>query len=328
MKKFHSIESFTHLVRKSRAHAAYIGVPVETLAPLKFKGTVKLHGTNGGVRITPANEVFAQSKTAQLSIQSDNARFCAFVEGVPSGVWIGLADELCALHNRERSEDVTIFGEWVGTGIQKGAAVCGCPKHFVIFRAAIGDVMVDKVEQIGLALQEHSIYNINQVPALNLTVDFSNLQAASDYLNKVTEECEAECPWAKNMFGISGIGEGYVWEVVGRPDETGLNFKTKGDKHKVRSSPTNNVAPVDPELVNSIKDCVAIVLTDNRMEQMVNDNKLEFIPENIGAFLKAVSQDIIKEESLILEANNLTWKDIGKLTMSLARQWFTDRITL
>ncbi len=328
MKNFHSIESFTHLVRRSRSQAAYIGVPVETLAPLVFRGTVKLHGTNGGVCITPNNEVFAQSKTSRLTLTADNARFCAFVEGVPAKVWIDMADQLCALHNRARTEDVTIYGEWAGTGIQKGAAVCTCPKHFAIFRAAIGDVMVDKVECIGLNLEEHSIYNINQVPALELVVDFSNLQAASDYLNKVTDECEAECPWAKNIFGISGTGEGYVWEVVGRPDETGLNFKTKGDKHKVHNSPTKNVAPVDPELVNSIKECVAIVLTNNRMEQMVNDNKLEFVPENIGPFLKALSHDILKEETLVLEANNLTWKDIGKLTMSLARQWFTDRITL
>lgn len=334
MKKFPSIESFTHLVRKSRAHADYIGVPVQTLAPLRYKGTVKLHGTNGGVRIEPDNKVIPQSRENVLDLKNTNAGFATFVLTRPENLWALLADRLCVLNGIEaREQPVTIYGEWCGAGIQKGTALSLVEKHFVIFHASYGDAELNVVHDSDhpVALNkilspENLIYNINQIPTYDLVVDFNNLEAASEYINKVTMEVEAECPWVKRIFGKSGIGEGIVWVPVGRANETNLWFKSKGEKHKVRSSPTKNVAPVDVEKVNSIKECVDIVLTVNRMEQMVNDNNLAFVPQAIGPFLQALAKDILKEESHVLIENGLDWKDVGKLVQSMAKTWFLEKV--
>ncbi len=46
MKKFPSIEQFRHAVRAVRDRASFNGTPVPTL---RFRGTVKLHGTNAGI---------------------------------------------------------------------------------------------------------------------------------------------------------------------------------------------------------------------------------------------------------------------------------------
>lgn len=331
MKKFPSIESFTHLVRKSKDYANRIGVPLQAVPSLKYKGTVKLHGTNGGVRVEPDGTVIPQSRENQLDLKNTNAGFATFVLSQPEWLWPLLADRLCSLNNiNAREQPVTIYGEWCGCGIQKGTALTQVDKHFVIFHAAYGELELEVVHDASGTFNIHSvengIYNINQIPTYDLVVDFSNLEAASEYINKVTMEVEAECPWVKLMFGQSGIGEGIVWIPVGRVGETNLWFKSKGDKHKVRSNPTKNVAPVDVEKVNSIKECVDIILTENRMEQMVHDNNLPFKMTAIGPFLKALAADILKEESHVLLENKLDWKDVGKLVQSLARTWFVDQI--
>ena len=328
MKKFPSIVSFTLLVRACRAHAAYINVPVETLAPINYVGTVKLHGTNGGVCVKPDGTIVPQSREQELDLVVTNAGFATFVLTREAGVFEQLACQLLELNgidsSVQRTEDVTIFGEWCGGSIQKGVALNQVPKHFVIFRVALGEVQLEKVD--GVFAVEHGIYNITQVPTYNLTVKFDELQAASDYINEVTVAVEQECPWAKLMFDVTGTGEGVVWVPTARADETNLWFKSKGEKHKVRNSPTKDVAPVDVEKVNSIKECVDIVLTVNRMEQMVRDNNLPFEVTSIGPFLQAVAKDILKEESHVLIDNGLDWKDVGKLVQSMARTWFMEQI--
>lgn len=326
--KFPEIESFTHLVRALRAWANSIGVPVETLSPISYTGTVKLHGTNAGVRVNPDNTIAAQSKKQELSLTADNAGFRKFVLSIDPAAWIQLADEFITANRIPvRDQAVTIYGEWCGKGIQSGAAVTQCPKHFVIFRVAYGDRHLAVVDGIGHDLNELFIYNINQVPALTLTVDCSNFEAASTYLNEVTALVDGNCPWAKLMFGIDGVGEGYVWIPTGREHETNRWFKTKGGAHKARNNPSKDVAPVDVEKVESIRECVDIILTENRMEQMVRDNNLPLEPASIGPFMKALAHDIIKEEYLVLEENGLDWKDVGKLVQSIARTWFMEQIT-
>lgn len=329
MKKFPSIESFTHLVRYLRHRAEYLNVPVETLPVLKYRGTVKLHGTNAGVRVNLDTSVQPQSRDIFLTSENTNFGHKGFVEGVPAGIWNSLAQSILAVNGIVQTEALTIFGEWCGMGIQRGSALTSCPKHFVIFGASHGDVMLPKMVEPDAALNAKGIYFISQIPSYEVEVDPNDFQAASDYLNELTSAVELECPWAKTMFDVSGVGEGLVWLPVSEAfaDNDNYRFKTKGDKHKARANPRGDVAPVDVEKVNSIKECVNIILTVNRMEQMVNDNRLPLVPESVGPFLKALSADILKEETAVMEENGLVWKDVGKLVQSNARTWFLERIT-
>lgn len=330
MNKFPSIESFTHFVRYMRQRAEFLNVPVEALPPVKFRGTVKLHGTNAGVEVVVDGTVRPQSRDIMLTNEHTNFGHKGFVDGIEVGKWNSLAQKFLAVNNVPvQTEAVTMFGEWCGQGIQRGTALTECPKHFVIFGASHGGTMLPTMVEPDPAMNEHGIYFINQIPSYEVDVNPNDFQAASDYLNELTAAIELECPWAKTMFDVSGVGEGLVWLPVDVTfaDNDHYRFKTKGAKHKARANPRGDVAPVDVEKVNSIKECVNIVLTENRMEQMVNDNNLPLVPESIGPFLKALSADIIKEESAVIEENGLTWKEVGKLVQSNARTWFMNRVT-
>lgn len=327
MKEFTSIESFTHLVRKAKSYATYLNIPVQALPPMEYRGTVKLDGTNASVSVAVNGNILAHSRTQTLTPENRNMGWYTFaIEEVQPIVWQELA-KLILLENgiTEQTETVTIYGEWCGKGIQKGTALVQCPKHFVMFGAAHGDVMLESLRT--MEVPNVMIYNVNRLPAFTLTIDFAKLDDISEKLNELTKAVEDCCPWAKAVWGVEGVGEGIVWVPVGKASETSWYFKTKGSKHAVRNNPNKNVAPVDVEKVNSIRECVNIILTENRMEQMVRDHNIPMDLSATGTFLKAVCQDCMKEEMAVVEENGLEWKDVGKLVQSIARDWFKDKVT-
>ena len=75
MQKFPSIEQFRHVVRYVRDQASYHNTP---LPVIPYIGTIKVHGTNGG--IIQSNDDFAfLSRNRVLSLTSDNAGFCGYM---------------------------------------------------------------------------------------------------------------------------------------------------------------------------------------------------------------------------------------------------------
>ena len=96
---------------------------------LTYRAKVKLHGTNAGVQITPSGEIAAQKRTGVLRVfdplndpfkkrtqvitsEADNAGFAAWVE--KNGSYFS---------QLKGNSHLTIFGEWCGSGIQKGVAI-------------------------------------------------------------------------------------------------------------------------------------------------------------------------------------------------------------
>ena len=55
MQAFHDIESLRHVCEDVKRHCEYAGLA--TRPTIKFRGTVKLHGTNGGDRIREDGDV-------------------------------------------------------------------------------------------------------------------------------------------------------------------------------------------------------------------------------------------------------------------------------
>ena len=338
---FHrSTESIYHMFKRANAGWNYHGVDHSQRPTIRFQGTVKLHGTNAGIRLTGVGQKpVALARGRVLSINSDNYGFAMFLESVPQEVFDRLYTNLVSEDSRGRP--LTVFGEWCGSGVQGGVALSQTKKHFVIFAAAFDNDEVDpnvpeehqmKLKYVPfdseLHFNDHNIYNIGQIPKYFIDIDFSkgNHDDLVESLTKLVEEVETECPWAKQMFGVSGVGEGLVFERV---DEQGNNywtFKIKGEKHAVRQGrDRNRVVAIDVEKVENVSQCVDIILTENRMQQMVDDNQFSFDPKNIGPFLKAVCVDCVKEEIDVVVENGLEWDDVQKVVQTRARNWFLSK---
>lgn len=317
MKKFRSIEGLSKIFKTLRANADYNGVPYTELPTLNFTGTVKVHGTNAGIRIenAEATTVQAQGRDREVTFEHDNAGFATYCLSLPPSI----IQSIYQAYNPNGKGVLTVFGEWAGEGVQNGVGVSSLPKHFIIFAAHLDDRYIEVNREF--SLPEYRIYNIYEVPTYSVDINFAVPGDIEDQLTALTLAVEAECPWAKK-FGVSGIGEGIVWHLTTNPTDSGFVFKTKGPKHSVRKNSNNKVATVDTEKVNSIKDCVDIILTENRMKQMLNDHNIEIIPQNFGEFLKKVSLDCIKEESDVLVDNGLIWKDVASTVSYRCREWY------
>lgn len=236
---------------------------------------------------------------------------------------------------------IKISGEFCGQGVQKGVGISFLPKKSLfIFGIKAGETD-QKLKQGWLPVELTSeltstdthvagIYAITDFPTKRVSIDFQNAVMSQNFLVEATHEVEKECPVAKqlNLVNADGVpqllGEGLVWTPESEDYcwDSGNCFKTKGEKHSV--SKVKSVAAVDPEKLNSIKEFVDYAVTENRLQQGLNevgsDQKL------IGTFIGWISKDISKEESDTLESSNLTMKDVGGMIANKARIWYISQL--
>lgn len=342
MIKFPSIEQFRNVIRHVKSHAQYVGkdengdaiydpsIPVPTL---KFRGTVKLHGTNAGIVYDVATDTFTyQSRERVLSLTSDNAGFM-LAQLKHENVWRDVAHQVTGeiLPHRNVTK-VAIFGEWCGSGIQKGVALTQLPKMFVIF--AIKAVFDDDTTQwvdvgaIDLHLPDSNLFNIDTFSTYEIDIDFNHPELAQNKMIEITEEVENECPVGK-YFGVSGVGEGVVWTCVSDGwNSSGTWFKVKGEKHSV--SKVKTLAPVDAEAAQNLKDFVDSVVTEARLEQgldnLVREQLKPVEMSSMGDFIRWVFNDVLKEEMDTIVASQLDPKKLGGPIANKARPWFTRKV--
>ena len=319
MKKYPSIEQFRNVIRNVKAIHDYQGKDEEGKAiyqhkdnypTLKFIGTVKLHGTNAGI-VKYTDKIEFQSRERVLSIEDDNAGFMAIMQN----------KDLSFLFERfEFTESVAIYGEWCGGNIQKGVAINGLEKMFVIFGIKVDDVWVEIPND--LHKNEIGIYNIFQFPTYEIDIDFNNPETIQNKLIEMTISVEELCPVGK-YFNKEGVGEGIVFTCVTNQD---LKFKSKGEKHSASKVKTLNV--VDVELMASINEFVELAVSENRLQQGIsyfNENNIEVDSKNTGQFLSWVVKDVLKEESDTLEVSGLDEKKVKNAIVTKARIWFLNQ---
>ena len=339
MKKFISypkIGQFKNVIRHVVDSCRYAGkddngdaIFDPTIIPptLKFKGSVKLHGTNAGVSINREGEIWAQSRTSIITSESDNAGFAFFVESN-----VELFRELFSTLSFEDADFITIFGEWCGGNIQKGVAINGLDKMFVVFATKLSYIDEERSnwyltdeKYSHLSSNEDRIYNINDFETYEIEIDFSDPARSQNEIIELTMEIEKECPIGKK-FGNIGIGEGVVFKHV---EENGsiIQFKSKGKKHS--SSKVKTLAPIDTEKMASIDEFVEYSVTENRLNQAIEQvftiNNEEIDIKKMGQFLKWVSSDIITEEKDTMKESGLEPRDIGKHLSNKARKWFLEK---
>ncbi len=214
-RKFPSIEQFRNVIKEVQFH--HKNVPQPTL---KFRGTVKLHGTNSAVCLA-GDTIWFQSRNNVITPENDNAGFAAWASTIN---WNWLFDQL-------PFSEVEVYGEWCGGNIQSGVAITGLPKMFVIFKIHADGKWLPMAQYSFLQRPDLNIFNIENFKTWEMEIDFNKPALVQNDLIEITNSVEAECPVGKH-FGKSGVGEGVVWTcVTPEYDQYGFVFKVKGERH-------------------------------------------------------------------------------------------------
>jgi hypothetical protein len=336
--KFPSIDQFRTVVSNVNRHFNFVGLddngeavydPTLLKPTLKFKGTVKLHGTNAGVSYNSESGLWAQSRENIITPQHDNAGF-AFFAHTHETEFLKMFFDVATKEDIDlRKNTISIYGEWAGEGIQKGVGISEIPKSFFIFGVKITPHTETEeelrspaywVDSSYLRNNELRIFNIEDFTTYEMEIDFNMPQLVQNDLSDLTIAVENECPVAK-YFGISGIGEGIVWTcefkgVVHR-------FKVKGEKHS--SSKVKTLASVDIEKLNSITEFIDYAVTESRFNQALENifpNNEPIDVKKMGDLIRWVINDVIKEESDTLVKNGLEPKDVNKHVSTRVREMF------
>lgn len=321
MKKYSSIEQFRNVIREVKSIHDYKGRdengdPIyrhtENYPVLKFRGTVKLHGTNAGIVKYSDGRIEFQSRERILSLDLDNSGFMSEMSKI---------DLSFLFKDIQFNDYCAIYGEWCGGNIQSGVAISGLPKMFVIFGIMVDDVWIDL--PVSLQDNSHNIYNILQFETFEIDIDFNRPELVQNQIIDMTVGVENLCPVGK-YFGKEGVGEGIVFTCVGNQD---LKFKSKGEKHSV--SKVKKLNMIDTELMNNINEFIELAVTENRLEQGITffkENNIEVDSKNTGQFLQWIVKDVLKEEGDTIADSGLDEKKVKGAIVNKSRVWFLNKI--
>jgi hypothetical protein len=274
--------------------------------------------------------MWAQSRENIITPEHDNAGFAFFAHSHETEFLRMFFD----VANKEdidmHKNTISIYGEWVGKGIQKGVGISNIEKSFFIFGVKITP-HTETEEELkenpaywvdGSYLRNNvvKIFNIEDFTTYEIDIDFNMPQLVQNDLADLTIAVEEQCPIATH-FGAVGIGEGIVWTcefkgVVHR-------FKVKGEKHS--SSKVKTLASVDIEKLNSITDFITYAVTESRFNQALENtfpNNEPIDVKKMGDLIRWVVNDVIKEESDTLAKNGLEPKDVNKYVSTKVREMF------
>jgi len=320
MKKYESILQFRNVIREVMSISDFVGKDLEgnniykkslNYPILKFIGTVKVHGTNAGI-VKYKDRIDFQSRERVLSLHDDNSGFFNTMKDL----------DLKFLFDRFNFEDnVSIWGEWSGGNIQKGVAINGLEKMFIIFGIKVDGSWIEIPKD--LFKNEIGIYNIFQFPTFDIDIDFNFPERVQNKLIELTLEVEEKCPIGM-FFGVEGVGEGIVFTSELNQD---LKFKSKGVKHSVSKVKTLN--PVDMERLESLNEFIEYSVTENRLEQglsYLKENNFSFDTKNLGIFIGWLVKDVLKEEKDVIDSKEFHESKVKFLIANKSRAWFLNKI--
>jgi hypothetical protein len=351
---------FTHLDAETKTPCYNTSAP---LPVLEFRGSVKLHGSNAAIvqtaSSTPAKAIHFQSRERILSVENDLVGFCAHMSGNMRAVASLFEDVSRRLtssgagpeeESEREVEAIAVFGEWCGMGIQKGVALSKLQKMFVIFAVKIvyrgEETPAEWLDMSTLAEvkdEKAQIFNIMQFRTFRIVIDFNkeeSIAEAKKKMDELTLSVEEECPVGKH-FDVSGTGEGIVWQAIqspnlpvfkaGRYTDSRYWFKTKGVKHaSYRKSEPSNKPSVSPEATAKMDAFVELVLTPGRLQQGLQVLEREMLlpieMKSVGAFIKWVNGDVMKEEYDRIEEAGIDKKALPGPISAAAKKWYINQL--
>lgn len=300
---------------------------------LIFKGTVKIHGTNAGVCYNSKDGLWVQSREKVIRPEKDNAGFAFFVE-TNKVDFTSLINKISIDNNIDTDKyTISVYGEWAGGNIQKHVAIANLEKAFYMFGVKVSEPSNPDFVNYWLPFEDYrfenndKIWNINEFPTYELSVDFNVPEMAQNKYFELTTAIGDECPVAKH-FGSSGVGEGLVWSVEYKG--TMHRFKTKDDRHAGKSK-IKKVKEVDNEKLQKIIDVAGKVTPVWRLSQMFNEvtkNGEDIDRKHLSTYIRLVIKDIMDEDLDIISDAGLEPKEINKYVSQYAREYFFEQEAL
>ncbi len=348
-----STEQFRSVVKKVREKTQFNGYDEEKkeviwnkdvkLPTLIFKGTVKLHGTQGAVVQFPDGTIQYQSRKNIVTLEKDNAGFAFFCNS-RKDLFEKIFKDI--RKNVKDSKIISLYGEFFGGNIQKNVMINGIPKSFALFGVKVSEVINDELVSEWLEysflledeFKENNIYDVNDFKTYSIEIDFNDnvkLAEAQNEMLKLTTEVGDLCPVGSilNPENDCKTGEGIVWKSYYKGER--LVFKTKDERHSKGTGKVKTLKPVDEELENKKRTFVnEIACTESRLNQMFteivhseyNGDEQLITMKDMGAYLKLIHKDIIKENSEDLVEQGLEPKTINSMVSKVARDYFKDRL--
>lgn len=324
-----SIGQFRNAIRAVVSQARFAGVdekgePIidhaRTVPVLTYRGTVKLHGSNAAIGLRrDTGEIWFQSRERIINVTKDNMGFASKYYGQP------LVEKLFSKVASEGNQ-VLIFGEWCGQGVQSTVGIGHLPKMFVVFDVQIDGVWQDKSVVQAVGCKELNIFNIYDYYTEEVDIDFAFPENIQNKLIELTTKVADNCPVA-HAFGVEGIGEGIVWRCVSDKNyaDPGYMFKVKDERHATGAGKVKVLAEVDAQAVADIKQFAELVVTESRCRQgldKMRERGFTLDRSCIGHYINWVFEDVAKEELDVAMKSKI---DLGKAkgaVTKLARDWF------
>ncbi len=315
--KFPSIESFAHVWKR---FSLRFDTPT-----VRLGRKIKLHGTNGGVRVAPDGAVAAQSKSRDITSEKDNAGFAKWVE-----------TNVSAFAAVAKGQTITIFGEWAGLGIQRKDVVTTLKaKYFFVFSVQLGDYMITNPRVIEMMVPD--LDNLLIIPwdasggsDLMFTIDFGDIEAAREFTDMASVDAEKVGeldPFIASVFEVEGSGEGHVYMPIDslmRDEFSELTFKVKAESHRVKQ--TEKAASVKVEIPEDVQDFVKKFVTDARGEQAVAEACGGLYEKRfMSKYMKWMGQDIKKESEVELAEMGKAWKDVSAPLNANVARWYLQK---
>lgn len=303
--------------------AVYNSNPLPTL---KFMGTCKTHGSNWSCSLQ-GEDIVCMSRSNVLGT-TGHFGFPEIVAQEKEHVmkmfnWIK--------HNSDwqEGEIITISGEIIGNGVQKGVAVAELPRKTCIYFAAKitkeGEDQdegrwVENIEE--LPCSSDRFYNVYKFKTWEANIDMERPQEVQNQLVQWATEVGDECPVGR-YFGISGIGEGIVFETFYKGQR--IIFKVKDSRHS--KSKIKKLANLDPVILKNIDEFVEYACTDERMEQAIFEVGREtqdiWNKCHTGKVIDWIKKDIIAECITELGESNLEFKQVvGPISKKMSAYYF------
>lgn len=336
--KMPSIGQFRNIVRDVQHATTFIGLdenekPIYDnsikLPTIKFTGTVKLHGTNASICYN-GKEMWSQSKKNVISIGNDNAGFAFFVESNKDYLEVKMSSLLNSIKN---AEEVCLYGEWAGKGIQKGVGISELEKRFYMFSVKyklVGEEdykwIKDPQTLLSSIDNNNSIKSMYNFKTYEIDIDFNSPKLYQNKLIEITDKVEEECP-VSSYYNVCGIGEGIVW--VGWYNDTKFEFKVKGEKHS--KSKVKTLSPIDEEKENNKREFANYACPFWRLEQMYYEtfdiiNGGTATIKGTGDFIRAVIKDVMKEDMDVMKERGLEPKEVNSYISKICKDWFMNKL--
>lgn len=271
-----------------------------------YRGKVKRDGTFAAIESDGVNMRF-YSRNQELSLENDNFGFARQFKGFPHATHQGL---------------VTVYGEWSGPGIQNKTIDAKFPERkFFPFLMEVDGKQVDinKLTDYWPALA----WEVKIIPTriiLELCFDGSSNEDEVSFINQKVKEIETVDPDALEWYGLTGMGEGYVFEAYVSDSDIPAElryFKAKVPELRVKLSAAAASTKLDSYDPTSF---VKAFVTEARCRQFFG--AFPHDKKNTNAFINAVLADVMKESVEDRAANSISEESVTPAIKVAIRTWY------